>query len=317
MKRSIPLPVALMFFGSTCAFAQDERRVPALYGRVNLTPLINTPAEKRTVAKVVSNASRLGLRGELPVAGSIKVIYQAEYQFNPNKEDFDGRFITQRNSWIGLSGALGTLLAGRNDTPLRQLQARIDQFNDLQGDLRVLMVGENRPNDTINYVSPTFGGFTFRHAAVFDGQNTLLDRFTKATSTSLSYTAGRFYVGVALDRDVISLEDDRNDDVRLAGQYNEGNLQLGILYESSVNRANNRGREDGLLISASLTRGRLVYKAQTGTSEQRYDGHRQTSLGVDYVLNPDFRWFTFFTATRADNRNQRSDQLGVGMDIRF
>jgi len=168
-----------------------------------------------------------------------------------------------------LSGALGTLLAGRNDTPLRQLQARIDQFNDLQGDLRVLMVGENRPNDTINYVSPTFGGFTFRHAAVFDGQNTLLDRFTKATSTSLSYTAGRFYVGVALDRDVISLEDDRNDDVRLAGQYNEGNLQLGILYESSVNRANNRGREDGLLISASLTRGRFVYKAQTGTSEQR------------------------------------------------
>jgi len=317
MKCNITLPVAVIFLESSCAFAQVENRSPGFYGRVNLTPLVNAPADKSATTKVVSNASRLGLQGELPVPGGMMLIYQAEYQINPDRDDFNGRIFTQRNSWVGASGALGTVFAGRSDTPLKLLQANIDHFNDLQGDLRVLVVGENRPNDTVNYVSPTIGGLTFSHAALIDGQDTLPDRLTKVTSTSLSYTAGSYLVGIAFDRNVISLEKTRNDVVRLAGQYHEGDLQLGILYESSVNSANNRGRQDGLLLSVSLTRGSFVYKAQTGMSEQRHDGNRQTSLGVDYIVNRDVRWFTFVTATRADNHAQRSDQVGAGMEIRF
>lgn len=312
MKRSLSLLLAMSCLGATPVFAQEDSLLPNFYGRINLTPLINMPDGQSSSTEVVSNASRLGLQGELPIAGNVRFIYQAEYQINPNKEDFNGRVFTQRNSWAGVSSPLGTLFAGRNDTPMKLLQSRIDLFNDMQGDIRTLVVGDNRPNDTVNYVSPNIGGFTFSYSAIIDGQDSLRDRATKSTSSALSFAKGSYYVGVAIDNDVLN-----NDVFRVVGQYREGDLQLGLLYETSENGTNTRGREDGLFVSASLTRGKLVYKAQTGASEQRRDGNRQTSLGVDYMVNPDFKWFTFMTATRADNRAQRSDQAGVGMEIRF
>jgi len=312
MNRSIAFFLAASCLTSAPSIAQDGSLFPSLYGRINLTPRINMPDGQSSSTEVVSNASRIGLQGELPIAQGVTFIYQAEYQINPNKQDFNGRIFTQRNSWAGVSSPVGTLFAGRNDTPLKLLQARIDLFNDMQGDLRTLMVGENRPNDTVNYVSPEMGGFTFSYSAIIDGQESLRDRAAKSTSTALSFAHGSYHVGVAIDNDVIN-----NDVFRVVGQYREGDLQLGLLYESSENSSNNRGREDGLFVSASLTRGKLVYKAQTGASEQRRDGNRQTSLGVDYVVNPDFKWFTFMTATRADSRAQSFDQVGVGMEFRF
>jgi predicted porin len=316
-KHTVSLLVALSCLQAGSALAQDDSLLPSFYGRINLTPVINMPDGDGSSTDVVSNASRIGLQGELPVTGSVKFIYQYEYQINPNKEDFNGRVFTQRNSWAGISSPLGTLFAGRNDTPMKLLQGRIDLFNDLLGDIRTLVVSENRPNDTVNYVSPTLAGFTFSYAAIIDGQDSLRDRATKSTSTSLTYTKGSYLVGIAIDNDVNNPNRTSNDAFRFVGQYREGDLQLGILYESSENSANNRGREDGLFVSTALTRGKLVYKAQTGISEARRDGNRQTSLGVDYMVNPDFKWFTFMTATRADNRAQRSDQVGVGMEVRF
>lgn len=312
MKYRISLLVAASFLAATTVQAQENSLLPSLYGRINLAPVMNFPDGRGSSSDVVSHASRIGLEGEWAFTDDVAFIYQYEYQINPNKEDFNDRFFTQRNSWAGIRSPLGTLFAGRNDTPMKLLQARIDLFNDMQGDIRTLVVGDNRPNDTVNYVSPNMGGFTFSYSAIIDGQDSVRDRATKSTSTSLSYTKGAFLAGVAIDNDVLN-----NDVFRFVGQYREGDLQLGLLYESSENGTNTRGREDGLFISAALTRGKLVYKAQTGASEQRRDGNRQTSVGVDYMINPDFKWFTFVTATRADNRAQRSDQAGIGMEIRF
>lgn len=312
MKRSISLLMAVSCLATASTYAQDNSLLPSFYGRINLAPLINFREGQSSSTEVVSHASRIGLQGEWSIAQDVAFIYQYEYQINPNKEDFNGRVFTQRNSWAGIRSPLGTLFAGRNDTPTKLLQSRIDLFNDMQGDIRTLVVGDNRPNDTVNYVSPSLGGFTFSYSAIIDGQDGVRERATKSTSTALSYTKGSYLVGVAVDNDVLN-----NDVFRVVGQYREGDLQLGMLYESSENGTNTRGREDGLFVSAALTRGKLVYKAQTGASEQRRDGNRQTSLGVDYMINPDFKWFTFMTATRADNRAQRSDQVGIGMELRF
>lgn len=316
-KLTIPLLTALSFLAAGSASAQEGSLLPSFYGRINLAPVINFQEGRSSDTEVVSHASRIGLQGEWSLADDVAFIYQYEYQINPNKEDFNGRVFTQRNSWAGIRSPLGTLFAGRNDTPMKLLQARIDLFNDMQGDIRTLVVSDNRPNDTVNYVSPSMAGFTFSYSAIIDGQDSLRDRATKSTSTALSYTKGSYLFGIAIDNDVNTTNLTSNDAFRFVGQYREGDLQLGILYESSENSANNRGREDGLFVSAALTRGKLVYKAQTGVSEARRDGNRQTSLGVDYMINPDFKWFTFMTATRADSRAQRSDQVGVGMEIRF
>jgi predicted porin len=311
-KRSLPLFLAALWLPAHGVQAQDSSLLPSFYGRINLAPVLNMPDNRGSNSDVVSHASRIGLEGEFALSDGIDFIYQYEYQVNPNKQDFNGRVFTQRNSWGGVRTPWGTLFAGRNDTPMKLLQQRIDLFNDMLGDVRTLVVGENRPNDTVNYVSPSLGGLTFSYSAIIDGQNSLRDRATRSTSSSLAYANESWHVGVAVDNNVLN-----NDVFRFVTQYREGDLQLGLLYELSENSTNTRGREDGLFVSAALTRGKLVYKAQTGASEQRRDGNRQTSVGVDYVLSSDFKWFTFMTATRADNRAQRSDQVGIGLELRF
>ncbi len=311
-KHRIPILLAALWLPTLSVQAQEASLLPAFYGRINLAPVLNMPDNRGSNSDVVSHASRIGLEGEIPLTDGIDFVYQAEYQINPNKQDFNDRIFTQRNSWVGVNTPWGRLFAGRNDTPMKLLQLRIDLFNDMQGDVRTLVVGDNRPTDTVNYVSPSIAGFTFSYSAIIDGQDSLRDRATKSTSSSLAYDTERFHVGIAVDNDVLN-----NDVFRFVTQYREGNLQLGLLYELSENGTNTRGKEDGLFVSAALTRGKLVYKAQTGASEQRRDGNRQTSLGVDYVVNDDFRWFTFMTATRADSRAQRSDQAGIGLELDF
>jgi predicted porin len=292
--------------------AQDGNAYPDLYGRLNLTPVLNMPANSGSFTELVSNASRIGFNGGLTLPSDLEFLYQAEYQFNPANGDFDDRTFSQRNTYVGVRGDFGTVVIGRNDTPTKLLQGRIDLFNDLSGDIKVLLVAENRPNDTVHYTSPDISGFVFAYAAIVDGKDSLQERLADSTSVSLSYSQGNYLFGVGIDNDI-----NNHDVMRLTTQYRQGSLQLGVIYESSTNSKNTRGKQSGFILSGSYQVGNYLIKLQTGASEQRREGGRQHSAGVDYILNGDSRLFSFFTSTRAANRNLNTDQFGVGYEYRF
>ncbi|MES3008348.1 MAG: porin [Pseudomonadota bacterium] len=312
VTRSLPLCALAAISFSIPVCAQESSLLPTFYGRINITAVHNQPKDHGSDSEFVSNASRIGLQGTLPVTEGLEVVYQAEYQVNPDNRPFDNKTLTQRNTYLGIKGGFGTLLAGRNDTPTKLLQNRIDLFNDLDGDIRTLVVAENRPNDVAHYISPEIGGFVFSYSALLDGQNGLRERLSKSTSASLTYTEGAFYAGVGVDNNL-----NNNDVLRLVTQYRLGDLQLGALYERSESSTNTRGANDGVFVSAAYTMDKYVLKAQSGMSDQRRDGARQTSLGVDYNLNADSKLFALMTLTRADNHSIDNDQIGVGFEYRF
>lgn len=312
VTKALPICALAALSCSLPAFAQDTSLLPSFYGRINVTTVHNQPKGRGSDSEFVSNASRIGLEGSLPMSEGLKVIYQAEYQVNPDNRPYGNRTLTQRNTYLGVEGGFGTLLVGRNDTPTKLMQNRIDLFNDLDGDIRTLVVGENRPNDVAHYISPEIGGFVFSYAALLDGKNGLRERLSKSTSASVTYTQGSFYAGVSADN---NLND--NDLVRLVTQYRMGDLQLGALYERSENSKNTRGTEHGVFVSAAYTMDKYVLKAQSGISEQRRDGGRQTSFGVDYNLTDDSKVFGLMTLTRSDNHAIDNDQVGVGFEYRF
>lgn len=297
---------------SMSAQAQDNDLMPEIYGRLSLTEALNKPRSGGSDPEFISNASRLGILGSIPLADDLEIIYQAEYEIDLDHGSFDSDLTTQRNSFIGLKGQLGTILAGKYDTPTKQIQNRVDLFNDWEGDIRTLVVAENRPNDTLYYSTPSMKGFVLSFAAVLDGQDSLQDRLSKSTSSAVAYTQGDFYVGLGYDNNL-----NNNDVVRLVTQYQIGNLQLGALYETSESSTNLRGEQDGLVVSASYRIDKFVLKAQTGASDQKREGGKQHSVGVDYIVNADTRLFGFFTETRADNRAVDSDQYGLGFEFRF
>ncbi len=309
VANAFPLIVLTSLSTSLSAFAQEESLIPSFYGKVNVTTVLNQPDRGESSGELESNASRIGLEGDYAFSDGLKLIYQAEYQVNPGDDNFSNFTLTQRNTYIGLEGGFGSVIVGRNDTPSKLLQNGIDLFNDLNGDIKTLFRSEIRPNDLIHYTSPTKSGFTASYSAIIDGQDNIGDRLTKSTSASLTYAQGAFLFGVAMDNDVVNV-----DSYRLMSRYREGNLQLGLMYESAKTAT---GDESGVFVSASYEIDKLVLKAQTGVADQRRQGGAQSTVGVDYNIDSESRVFAFVTRTSADNRAVDNDQFGLGFEHNF
>lgn len=309
VTSALPLIVITSLGASLPAFAQDNSVLPSFYGKVNVTALLNKPDRGDSSGALESNASRIGLEGDYALSENLKLVYQAEYQVNPSDDHFSNFSLGQRNTYIGVEGGFGTLIVGRNDTPSKLLQNGIDLFNDLNGDIKTLFLSEIRPNDVVHYTSPTVNGFTASYAAIIDGQKSIGDRATKSTSSSITYAQGSFLFGVAMDNSVVNV-----DSVRFMSRYREGNLQLGLMYESAKT---SRGDKNGVFVSASYKLDKLVLKAQSGAADQKREGGVQSTVGVDYNIDSESKVFAFLTRTSADKRSIDNDQFGVGFEHNF
>ncbi len=101
-----------------------------------------------------STGSRLGIQGDFDANENFTVFYRVEYGIDvDNGTNSNGRELSQRNIFGGLRGDWGSVLIGKNDTPLKTLQTNsvlrsdIDRFNDSPlGDIGTYIVGENRPD---------------------------------------------------------------------------------------------------------------------------------------------------------------------------
>ncbi|ECE0941677.1 porin, partial [Salmonella enterica subsp. enterica] len=125
------------------------------YGKVLLTGEYTdvddkTAANKDTsTTKLVSNFSRIGFKGEDDLTDTTKLVYQLEYGIDVDA-DSNARKTNQqfysRNTFIGLAhNTMGTLLAGRHDTPFKLTKGSVDVFNDYDNvALGKLMAGEQR-----------------------------------------------------------------------------------------------------------------------------------------------------------------------------
>ena len=156
--KKIAIASAIALASITAAHA-----APTVYGKAFLTlDYVSTDydAANKTdedTFKLNSNQSRIGFKGEDDLTDTTKLIYQLEYQINP---DDDSQQFRSRNTYVGLAhNTLGTVLAGRHDTPLRLAQNKVDVFNDSLFDITNAGVsGENRANNMVAYQSPVIVG---------------------------------------------------------------------------------------------------------------------------------------------------------------
>ena len=190
--------------------------------------------------------SRVGFKGAEDLGGGLKAIYQWESGFNPGTSTSPvastgtaGTAYTsggtslgaQRNTFIGLAGDFGTVLAGRHDTPYK-LVGSADLFGDTLADAEngagllayynpvatatvskgVQNVGlciiceDLRVPNAVAYVSPSFNGLTIAAA-------TVVGNGSASTATTPA---------------VNSLSDAQS----IAAMYNNGPLVLGLAYEN-------------------------------------------------------------------------------------
>ncbi|WP_078085590.1 porin [Microbulbifer mangrovi] len=308
-KTAITLALAAAF----PTFANAEALT--FYGKANTSFQSNDEGEGATT-DVKSNASRVGVKGDLPLDSGIKGIYKMEYQVNI---DGEGDTFTQRNIYAGLEGGFGQVIGGKFDTPLKITQKKVDLFNDLEGDIKsIITKSDNRESNNLQYTTPSFAGFKVaaayisnKEAEIFDDEGNQIDTRDNGTSVSLAYDKNGVYLAYAFDQSVEANDWQVN---RLVAQYNFGNLQVGGLFEEQEKADNTK--QDGWMTSVAYKINQWTAKAQYGQSDIVKTDGETFSLGLDYKLSKAAKVFTFYTDETAANDYERS-YFGIGTEFKF
>src|SRR5690606_10991459 len=137
------------------------------------------------------------------------------------------REFSPRNTYAGFQGTWCTLIAGKNDTPLKLAQGEVDRYNDYElGDINNFGVGENTKNDIIRYKTQNVAGGLSLTLSAMPGEDSGTgtdddDGLADATSIALTYMNDSFYAAIANDSNV-----DGQDVLRVVGEIGFGPVKI-------------------------------------------------------------------------------------------
>jgi len=347
MKKAL-LPLLIASLIPAAAFADVT-----VYGRANVAlQYADKNVGDQQYSELVSNASRIGLKGSEVINDDLKVIYQFEYETKVDDGSFSqtctatsvttapaattkttcsvsGQTFAQRNIYLGLQGSGGTVMGGMFDTPLKVSQEKVDLFNDYVGDLKNVLEGEIRAKNIVQYSTPAWGDVTVNLAYV----NTEKDvpNADDGYSASIAYSTKALYLAVAADTNSKRASDGTlsavdTDILRAVARFNIGPVVLGALWENYDNGVID---EDGYLVSAQWNiTDAWALKLQTAQSDMIQLDGQSTSVGVDYKMSKTAKLYGYYTVVEDKRLNAttllvddaaRTDDkyFAVGVELNF
>lgn len=300
---------------SSIALAEEVRDQPDLevYGvaHVSLDSLSDGQASKLYLS---SNSSRLGFRGGWALPINAEAIWRIEADASL---DESGGQLASRNSYAGISSAIGALMLGRHDTAFEVLSDQVCLFRDQLGDARNIIgnqgAGWNRREDNvIAYQSPKLKGVSaFILHALSEGEDE-----THLTSMSVSFqtqsllltVAGELHGGgmtpVAQADASVRASDKSELGARAAARYTWRDLQLIGLYEMLNNVggvSDEKSSAWGGAVAYTLSKAMLKaqYYASSGIDDAS-NSSKMIAVGVDYNLLESTRLYLDYAMTDND-----------------
>ncbi|MBT1443342.1 porin [Shewanella sp. JM162201] len=279
-----------------------------VYGKLNVTAQSNDEADTSETT-VQSNASRLGVKGDFELSSALEAFYTIEYEVDTGsdaKENF-----TARNQFVGLKGGFGAISAGRNDTMLKVSQGNVDLFNDLSGDLKALFKGENRIEQTVTYLTPSFGGFKVgaTYAADASASQKGEDGFSVAAMYGdAAMKDSAFYAALAYDSEVKGY-----DVLRASASVKIASIVLGGMYQQEEKSVDGDSKT-GYLVSAAYNIADVTLKGQFQDMEDKGDSW---SIGADYKLGKPTKLLAFYTSRDLEAQTSTDEYIGVGIEHKF
>jgi predicted porin len=349
MKKILTAIMSATTMIASSAYAGDV----TVYGKINLS---YNQIEKDQAGNTTQDnweletlSSRVGVKGSETITDDLNVIYKLEYQIVPDGEGGDNEF-KARNSYVGLQGSYGTILAGNHDTPLKMSQGKVDVFNDYSlGDIALSLPGERRENDIIIYSAPKLGDVSLS-LGIMPGDDSGEDcidcndddnGFADQISAAAVYKGESVYAALAIDNNVNGL-----DIIRLSSSYDFGSVIIGVMYQQAEDSDTSKGKglrdnvkgaikdalnntvgfiaedQDSFLISAAWNINEWTLKAQyiDSTYENSLDSLDNTSMGVgiDYTLSKRTKLYSHYNKLTVDKNisiNLSDDYEYTGLGV--
>jgi predicted porin len=186
-----------------------------VYGKARVSFDVNnndndTPNVEKNNTSVSSNASRIGFKGDEDLGGGLTALWQFETEVAFDTGTWNS---ANRQSFIGVAGGFGTVLAGRLDTPYKSATNSWDPFIDTKADYNDIM-GGSRVSNTLAYMTPNMNGFTGALAYV----NPVVDTTGTGQGDSITQTTP-------------TSTQKKQSAVSLSGNYANGPLNVAAGYE--------------------------------------------------------------------------------------
>jgi len=301
--------LALAVAGAMAAPLAAQAEV-TIYGvaHVSVDALDNDASgeDERDGLFVSSNSSRIGFKGSEDLGGGLKAIWQIESSVDLAHS---GGVLAGRNSFVGLAGGFGAVIAGRHDTPFKIIGRKVDLFADQIGDAQNLTsVGgigwDLRPNNVVAYISPTFNGLQAIVAYVAEdgGED------TDAYSLNLTYSNGPLFLGAAYEQHNEGLTtlvggDDEETGFRLAASYEFGAFKVTGLYQNLSDVGGVSGDDaDAWGLGAAYSFGNNVVKAQYYSVDSDATGDADMwAIGLDHNFSKSTTAYIAYAQTDNDD----------------
>jgi len=308
MKKSL-IALALMGAFSGAALAQSN---VTLYGIIDVNYMwqelptqVGTRVQQESVDGINSghqSGSRWGLRGSEALGGGLSAIFALEQGFAVDTGQGSSSRMFHRQAYAGVSGNLGAVVAGRlatfsSGTGDFDMIGRIDPFATGFG---LASAGNTfysmnalRADNTVAYVSPTWGGFkggigySFNVAGTESADS---NQNNTAIISGINWTSGPFFAAITYDS------------VDVAGSSkDQKHLQIGGTWDIAMFRLHaGWARQDDVQAASTVTGGSGSFIGlPTGAS---FDSDSWL-LGATWTVTPAFKVLASYQALDADGQN--------------
>jgi len=331
MKKNI---LAVAIAGAMAVPFAANASAPTLYGQMNVA--LDSVSKNGTSFQ--NRNSRLGVKGSEDIGKGLKVVYQLETTLSfKGDASTDNGFGQLRNTFVGVAGGFGTVIAGRHDTPLRLIQPN-DRFNDsfylgnntgrfggLNGAAGNAS-GEDRLDNMVAYLSPNINGFQI----VFGGVTTAASGQAKdqqlgnAYSASVAYGSKRngLYAAVGLTQRTkdlyaatATLTEQQN--TRAVVQYADSGLVVSAMYNGVTFK--DVGDTSAFTLGAMYTMGDFTPRAKVAfvdyAKELSSKDATNYAIGLDYALGKKTRTFVEYGVLDKNNAAGAPSNAGKSTDV--
>lgn len=280
------------------------------------------------------SGSRLGFKGSEDLGGGLSAIFTLENGYNiDDGSAAQGGLLFGRQAFVGLQGEFGAVKLGRQYNPIRVAVESVDPFRLAMGSWagNVLSLYGERANNTLNYTSANFGGFTGQVAYSF-GEVAGSTAAGRQLGLSGAYANGPLSAVLVYhnqDRGTTATPDNgKTKTTLLGGTYNFGPATLHAAYAwdkgSPATGADDVDSRDWMLgVSAPVGAGTVL--ASYMKRDDRLAANKdvkQWALGYTYGLSKRTTAYALFNNTGRDNTpaagsSTTSKQFSVGMRHTF
>lgn len=284
----------------------------------------------------ISAQSRIGWKGSEDLGNGLKAIYEIE--FGISNDDTNGAtFVKNRHSWVGLTGAFGTVLGGRIDGARYGFTTKYDPFgNQTVGNAGSIFgatsnLGQaDRADNAILYISPEFSGFKVlggytKSLLGTEGQgSTSRPGLTPAAAVGQEIKTGDtplYVIALLYDNGPISATLDYENlkiygqpgagdakfDLYVAGaSYDFGVAKLSGYYEHTKGKEAAQGvKGDGWMLGVTAPIGPFKLKASYVDGKDKTTGNdkmdcKKFAIGAEYELSKRTAFYTDYARINAE-----------------